>query len=1077
MRQTIHLFIGDEMASVAEAVSSHLSQHGNLQILEDAKIVTWQSEEEQVSVRCLSFDTIGKKTITSDAEGTAFFGLLHSKVVIAGKATTPELYLCVYGQLYKEDTVIQVAKIATWAKNCGHSYRVDVYGLAHDVAHLFCVGRAEEEALITRKQEIADICKGSITKLIEMEHTDDPEIERCLILQNTNQQGYGLNLDKTTLIRILGEYALLTTEQFDEVFPTSNINRPDVTAFGISGLWFNRNFFTSYLLSRSYIYVLEREKVDQHETVDPNRLLKKANEYVNPFVSVLSDFYVDFILPNTTTEKERKEIKTEMVDSFQAILEKMNKHFLSILDDPSLSLPEKRAMFALLLWEDDELTDECVLMDDLPCLDDCLEESVRLYVEEHNKMGGDSWSFCLPELKGLKADIRRSEAFVRDGNKRLKEIEQKLEFEDDCKKKLTPEGFVVGEEVFKLQHDVVERPLAADYEPKKTTVKSVDLRPDFSSIRNQGAIGSCTAFSSTSIFEFILNKADKERLHTLSPRFLYYNVCKKNADGTPIDNGSSFYDVVASMGNQGICEERYCKYSDDFREAPTQEAKEDASTRLLTEAKNVKVNHEDIISALAEGYPVAISLKVFDSLLQGRKGFVFRPTEAELSGTDYGWHAMTICGFLSQQKVYIVRNSWGTQFGDKGYCYIPFSYIEDPDLCRQACIFTGVSCNEIVPAELTESIVTFDSSSKDTEYAILRILIEEERINLNSLKERYAHILSDYIKLLSQLSNKGTRNEIMLHAIGGKATPSPEEKEIEETKDVPRFGVEKWIPAIASFIIAIGLYISQDKDLLWPAIVLTIGIVISTIMMYSKKTITEKKNITVEPAVDSLDSEIALKMKFLAAGMVIDRIRDIKDEIEAKHRLLTNYVSHLETWLKSEKISIQKIEDDVRDPFLSILDESDFVRFFDSAKDDIVDDIWLYKMFEDYNTEEKTIRGFQNSIRDLVKKKLSAFDGDFTMFKFLTGVGGYKFDYSTPEQHAKWLKQMECLSTPFVQGVPSAAARRVLTVRSDNQNDWKTYCQTVYNHMPECSENHYSSLKATFFQIQEMKSEEVKSLR
>ena len=87
----------------------------------------------------------------------------------------------------------------------------------------------------------------------------------------------------------------------------------------------------------------------------------------------------------------------------------------------------------------------------------------------------------------------------------------------------------------------VEKSLEETYSPQREHLASVDLRQSFSVIRNQGKLGSCTSFSVASIFEYILNEGSVGKKSCLSPRFLYYNVCDKNSDNSPIDKGSSFY--------------------------------------------------------------------------------------------------------------------------------------------------------------------------------------------------------------------------------------------------------------------------------------------------------------------------------------------------------------------------------------------------------------------------------------------------------------------------------------------------------------------------------------------------------
>ena len=77
--------------------------------------------------------------------------------------------------------------------------------------------------------------------------------------------------------------------------------------------------------------------------------------------------------------------------------------------------------------------------------------------------------------------------------------------------------------------DVVYRPVVVDnipleltYEPKDIPLaRSLDMRRNFSPIKSQGAVGACTAFAITSVYEYILGQ--KGVRDTLSERYLYYN--------------------------------------------------------------------------------------------------------------------------------------------------------------------------------------------------------------------------------------------------------------------------------------------------------------------------------------------------------------------------------------------------------------------------------------------------------------------------------------------------------------------------------------------------------------------------
>lgn len=782
MQHSLHIFLGDELSTVAEAVNVHLTQHCDSEGRKFSHVATLCSEDNIHSVRVLDKPS-PKTAIANDTEGIAYFRNLHPSIVVAEGTidVSSYLYVCIYIQAYNDLIKEEANKIIDWINKSQKHFIIDVFGIADDLAELFCVSEIEKNNLVYKAQKfrknVINISEDAI-KLVKHD-----SIRHFILIQGCNLTGLGLDLDKSTLIRIIGEYARISTTNFNDLYPATSINKPELLGLGISAYWFNPKFFQNYIYSRCFVNVMKREKVDQHKMEQPNQLLKIAKEYIDKYPNFLKD----------TESSENPVIAT---DEFISKLDDAAEDIINIINRTDLSLPEKRALFAMLLGEDDELFDDSVLLKYLPTIDDCITDAANLFISENNKMVEEDGTSILThpkhdgkvylpleELRKNRTAIRQSQSFIRKSKKRLEEIKQEIKITEESKKRLTEGGFVYGETTYKLQHEVVETPLDETFQPKDNAKPSVDLRNGFSDIRNQKGLGACTAFSMASIFEYIINQNKPSEKSSLSPRFLYFNVCDKNIDGTPIDKGSSFYNNIKSLGESGICEESLCGYDEDFNLSPSDEANNDAKNRLVTQAMNVEVSHKALTSALSEGYPIGISLKIFDSFGKGHKGFVFRPTEKELNSTDFGYHAMVICGYSEKEKVYIVRNSWGLRFGVNGYCYVPFSYIEDNALCRQACIVTGVSCGKADNLEIQET-EDFNLSDKDIEYAVLRIKIEEEKVNLEKLKEEYDENYKNYMILLADLSNKGKRDKIMNHALNNISNETTTSEEIEITKEI-----------------------------------------------------------------------------------------------------------------------------------------------------------------------------------------------------------------------------------------------------------------------------------------------------
>ena len=663
MQHSLHIYIGDDLSPIAEAVNRHLQKHCDSEGREFSHVATWLKDSTNCTVRQIDSGET-RTTLFSQAEGKAYFENKHNQIVVVHPEVDvrPYLYTCIYVQLYDKEALSELPKIVEWIQASNKAYIVDVYGISEDLAYLFCTLESEKHNLVFKKEEMKKQSVSACEQLVQWK--EENKLRHFILIQNSNIIGLGLDMDKNSLIRILGEYARFSTTNYSDLFPVADIDRPDVMALGISAYWFSQKFFQEYIFRSCLVKLFERERVNQHSMNSPNMLLKHLQAYIAKHKSILSN-----AIDNIAT-KER----TLALQDFELLLDEATNDFLQVIECTELSLPEKRAMLALFVGDDDELLDDSVLLKYLPTVDDCMIEPFNLFINENNEMvedgtGGvlsapkDDGKIYLPieDLRSKRTAIRQSQSFIRLKEERLREIEKSFKIVEESHKRLTEEGFVYGDSTFKLIHDVVEKPLEDTYHPNVESAKAVDLRKGFSVIRNQGKLGACTSFSLASIFEYIINQGDSTKKHCLSPRFLYYNVSDKNTDDTIIDKGSSFYDNIHSLGKQGICEENLCPYDDKFNTPPTEEAKEDAMTRLVTKAENVTISHRDLTAALTEGHPIGISLKVYDSFGKNHKGFIFRPTDKELKSTDFGYHAMVICGYSEKEKVYIVRNSWGVK--------------------------------------------------------------------------------------------------------------------------------------------------------------------------------------------------------------------------------------------------------------------------------------------------------------------------------------------------------------------------------------------------------------------------------
>lgn len=210
---------------------------------------------------------------------------------------------------------------------------------------------------------------------------------------------------------------------------------------------------------------------------------------------------------------------------------------------------------------------------------------------------------------------------------------------------------------------------------------SVDLRPQMVPVYDQGQLGSCTANAIAAHLDFNRKKQGEPTINP-SRLFIYYN--ERLAQNTiRSDSGATIRESVKAVVNYGACPETEVPYDiSKFTKKPSKTAYSDAIKCKALQYMKVARDVIDMKTCLADGLPFVIGISVYDSFESSavaKTGMMPMPTKKE---SVLGGHAVLVVGYktINNEPYWIVRNSWGTAWGDKGYFYMPQAYLMDAGL-------------------------------------------------------------------------------------------------------------------------------------------------------------------------------------------------------------------------------------------------------------------------------------------------------------------------------------------------------------------------------------------------------------
>ena len=764
-----HIFIGKEFKDLVSSIGRATFKYGGSTANANISYLVADSNKGNISFSRLKISSTASdpefesfdKFINTEWEDNIYsvslsdFGTKWTEMygdLINDGDNAESLNVVLHFPIYKKGAFDTLKSIYEVIGKSNLPTEIDFFGYSEDLAKA-----------INEKEKVESNAKKFAVEYANFRKEQElSDSQHLILLQNCNRLGIPKKFNQEMLAEVISQFAISCTQYYKQLFPNV-VDYRDIVTFGISTLQVDRFLMANYLIHRSILNTMDKASV-KNDKVDVNLANKKASEILKNKKTLFSEF----LKRNSSGDScEMDKVHDYFKEEADKIVESCNEVMKKEKD-----ITMKASVLASLLSKTDcPLYSESVYNTDTERVYDLFSEAIDYFLQSDYGLyltDDDKTPLInpVPILKEIDAKVINAETEIRHLEKERGILSGQIETTKKVETCFIEDGvFHFNDHEYRLMPSHKEELLEETYQAKEESItlpESVDLRGGFRPAQSQGKQCSCLSFAMTSAFEYAMRNNSTEEID-LSEAFVYYNARLKDTNddvSTSMDSGTRFRPTVEALSEYGIAREEFCQYNeDDFTTKPSDAAYSDAATRKLVKALNVVKSVRDIKSALSEGYPVVTSFELCDSFANASgNGYVQMPTKEELEKhfngdqeEKHSSHAMVITGYSDQLQRFIVRNSWGQDWGDNGYCYIPYSYVED-ELINMACILTEIQSFESVKMIDIPSL-TIDNQDLTIRYYINQALLDSNNKDLIYFKKRRRELLVYFDNLVSRLAS------------------------------------------------------------------------------------------------------------------------------------------------------------------------------------------------------------------------------------------------------------------------------------------------------------------------------------